>query len=88
MTRTRVRWRRAACLAAAVAGLAVGARAWGLGAENPADRRVVRPGDTLWGIARSRVGPEGDPRPVVEAIRRANGLGIAPLVPGVRLTVP
>jgi len=33
---------------------------------------VVQPGDTLWSIAR-RVAPDRDPRPVVDALRRANG---------------
>jgi nucleoid-associated protein YgaU len=50
---------------------------------------VVRPGDTLWEIARAVVGPEGDPRPVVERIRDANRLGPSQgLLPGMSLIVP
>jgi Tfp pilus assembly protein FimV len=33
---------------------------------------VVQPGDTLWSIA-ERIAPDRDPRPVVDALRRANG---------------
>jgi LysM domain len=33
---------------------------------------VVQPGDTLWSIART-IAPDRDPRPVVDALRRANG---------------
>lgn len=50
--------------------------------------RVVRPGDTLWGIARALVGPEGDPRPTVDAIREANHLGSRALPAGTRLVLP
>jgi hypothetical protein len=35
---------------------------------------VVRPGDTLWSIA-AAVAPDSDPRPVVDALRDANGGG-------------
>lgn len=38
----------------------------------PGDTYVVEPGDTLWTIAR-RIAPESDPRPVVDALRSANG---------------
>jgi Tfp pilus assembly protein FimV len=33
---------------------------------------VVKPGDTLWSIA-SAIAPNSDPRPVVDALRAANG---------------
>lgn len=49
---------------------------------------VVRTGDTLWEVARAVVGAEGDPRPMIEVLREANGLGTAPLVAGTRLLVP
>jgi len=49
---------------------------------------VVESGDTLWGLARSLVGDEGDPRPVVERIRELNGLGTATIDPGMRLRLP
>jgi Tfp pilus assembly protein FimV len=47
---------------------------------------VVRAGDTLWSIART-LHPRGDPRPTVEALRRANG-GRVDLRPGDRLVLP
>jgi nucleoid-associated protein YgaU len=40
---------------------------------------VVRPGDTLWGIA-ARLAPGEDPRPIVDELAAAHGAG--PLVPG------
>jgi LysM domain len=40
---------------------------------------VVRPGDTLWGIA-GRLAPGEDPRPVVDELAAASG--DRPLVPG------
>jgi len=49
---------------------------------------VVAQGDTLWDLARSVVGPEGDPRPVVQEIRELNDLGTGPIVPGLRLEIP
>ncbi|HTG46669.1 MAG TPA: LysM peptidoglycan-binding domain-containing protein [Actinomycetota bacterium] len=48
---------------------------------------VVRPGDTLWGIA-SRVAPGTDPRVVVDRLASVNGLGGRDLVPGQVLRVP
>jgi LysM repeat protein len=33
---------------------------------------VVKPGDTLWSIA-ATIAPDSDPRPVVDALRAANG---------------
>jgi hypothetical protein len=46
---------------------------------------VVRPGDTLWGIAR-RLAPNDDPRPVVDALATVYGPG--PLTPGETLRLP
>jgi nucleoid-associated protein YgaU len=43
---------------------------------------VVRPGDTLWAIAR-KIKPEGDPRPVVDELARRTGG--RPLQPGQRI---
>jgi nucleoid-associated protein YgaU len=51
-------------------------------------RHLVRPGDTLWEIAREQIGPQGDPRPVVARIRAANGLGTGPLLAGSVIRVP
>lgn len=68
--------------AAAIGGDAAPARGSG-----PDRVHVVRPGDTVWDIARSEVGGS-DPRPMVDAIIEANGLGGASIVPGQPLVVP
>ena len=57
------------------------------GSDAPVER-VVRPGETLWSIARGIVGPEGDPRPLIGEIREANELGAGPLLEGERLLIP
>lgn len=46
---------------------------------------VVRPGDTLWSIA-SRIDPDADPRPLVDAMSEARGG--APLEPGETIRIP
>jgi nucleoid-associated protein YgaU len=46
---------------------------------------VVRPGDTLWGIAH-RMAPNDDPRPIVDALTTVYGPG--PLTPGETLRLP
>ena len=95
MSRTRVRRRRLAALAVAgavaataSAGLAGHAFAGGA-ATRPAARHVyvVRSGDTLWSIAQ-RVAPERDPRPLVDAISKVNGIDAGALVPGRALVIP
>jgi nucleoid-associated protein YgaU len=50
---------------------------------------VVRPGDTLWGIA-GQLAPERDRRDVIDELRRANGDLIDPtrLTAGQAITVP
>lgn len=48
---------------------------------------VVEPGETLWSLAR-RVAPGQDPRPVVEQLRRLNGMEGAGLAAGQRLLLP
>jgi Tfp pilus assembly protein FimV len=45
---------------------------------------VVQPGDTLWSIA-TQIAPDADPRPVVDALRAANGGPV--LEVGTRLTL-
>ena len=102
MARTRVRWGRVGALLAS-AGLAVtlaagAAQAGGRGdgpasvvrahrQAGPARTYVVRRGDTLWRIASRLAGPRADPRPVVDAIVRANHVA-GVLVPGERLVLP
>lgn len=49
---------------------------------------VVRAGETLWHIARREVGREGDPRPLIEEIRRLNQLDRLTVYPGQQLLVP
>jgi LysM domain len=51
----------------------------------PGETYVVRPGDTLWSIA-AAIAPDSDPRPVVDALRDANG-GRPELQVGERLVV-
>jgi Tfp pilus assembly protein FimV len=46
---------------------------------------VVRPGDTLWSIA-TRLAPDDDPRPLVDALTDARGT--TALQPGERIRVP
>ena len=48
---------------------------------------LVRPGDTLWGLARG-IAPRSDPRKVIAAIQRRNGVGGGVLMPGDALWVP
>ncbi len=48
---------------------------------------VVRPGDTLWSIASRAAGPD-DPRPLVDALERANQISAGELVPGRVIVVP
>ena len=89
MLPARIRRRRAAVVligAVLVLGVPAVSRAVGDPAAQPATY-VVRPGDTLWSIA-VRVSPGSDPRPVVDAIVRANGIDAARLVPGQELQLP
>jgi nucleoid-associated protein YgaU len=55
-------------------------------AHIPTLRNVVRPGDTLWSIARGI--QDGDPRPLVDAIQAANRADPGALVPGQVLLIP
>ena len=94
MARTRVRRRRLVAIAIALGVLGVlsgpVANAVGVGgaaAARPARTYVIRPGDTLWSIAR-RSSPSTDPRLVVGAIGDANDLDPAALVPGQQLVIP
>jgi nucleoid-associated protein YgaU len=60
------------------------------GAARPAKATtyVVRPGDTIWGIAQGLAGPGADPRPVVDAVVALNHVRGAAITPGERLVVP
>jgi nucleoid-associated protein YgaU len=49
---------------------------------------VVRPGDTLWGIAAGVAGPGADPRPVVDALISVNHVSNGVITPGQRLRLP
>ena len=94
MSRTRVRRRRRGLLAAGIAvSIAwAGPVASALGGparpEPMVQRRyVVRPGDTLWSIAR-RVAPWEDPRAVVVSLVASNGVQADELAPGRTLVIP
>lgn len=49
---------------------------------------VVRPGDTLWGIATRETGREADPRPMVDALIAANHLPGPDVAAGTVLRLP
>lgn len=91
MPRTRVRSGRLVVLAAAFIWIVGWA---GHSASQPAtvhassQRYVVQNGDTLWDIARLQVGPDGDPRPLIEDMRQANQLHGPELTPGAHLILP
>ncbi len=93
MTRTRVRWARgAALLATTLLVLSLAGRALG-GSSQPDEggsrpHVLVEPGETLWSIARARIGPEGDPRPFIQEIRDLNDLETSAIVAGQRLELP
>lgn len=94
VSRTSVR--RLAVLGSLTAALTVGVLSVAAGAgsadghqSGPASRAyVIRAGDTVWSIAERIVGPEGDPRPVVDAILSSNGVPAGSLVPGQVLLIP
>jgi nucleoid-associated protein YgaU len=91
MGRARVRRRRAAVVLVAIALSMVApavARAVSDGhGQEGSTTYVVQAGDTLWSIAR-RQAPGEDPRVVVDAIARANGIDADGLVPGQQLSLP
>ena len=49
---------------------------------------VVHSGDTLWSIARHQVGPQGDPRPLIQRVIARNHLRDGVIAVGQRLIVP
>ena len=95
VTRTRVRWDRVfALVATSFVVLSLGGRALGGSSSETAGERTrprnvtVQAGQTLWQIARSEVGAEGDPRPLISAIQEASGLTSSELQPGQVLQIP
>lgn len=56
-------------------------------AAPPIGSHVVKPGETLWGIARSTY-PGHDPRKAVEALSRSNHLGKRAIQPGLEIVLP
>jgi nucleoid-associated protein YgaU len=92
VTRTRVRWGRIG-IATATVVFAVNLLAGRAGAGATAPRPVgttyvVRPGDTLWGIASRLAGPEADPRPLIDRMVLANHVQAGLIHPGDVLLVP
>ena len=95
MTRTRVRWTRvSALLATTLLVLSLAGRALGGSSQPEPDEGgsrphvLVEPGETLWSIARARIGPEGDPRPFIQELRDLNDLETSAIVTGQRLLLP
>jgi nucleoid-associated protein YgaU len=93
MQRTYVRRRLAAGATVLVLGM-LGILAMTRGAEAGVGvrpvvehRYVVRPGDTLWGIA-TNLAPDRDPRVVVAQIVDANGVEPGGIQPGQVLVIP
>ena len=87
MRRTRVRYGRVgAIVVSAVAATVLHGLAASGAPATPASHRVyvVRVGDTVWSLA-ARLAGEGDPRPVVDALIRDNGIRNARIWPGERL---
>jgi Tfp pilus assembly protein FimV len=82
----------AAAVGLSTAGLLAGHAGSGPnpGAARPAKASayVVRPGDTIWGIAQGLAGPGADPRPMVDALVAINHVRGGSIMPGERLVVP
>ena len=93
VTRTRVRWARVIALLATIL-LVLGLAGRALGGSSQPDEAaprphvLVEPGETLWSIARGRVGPEADPRPYIQEVRELNALETSELRVGQRLELP
>jgi hypothetical protein len=57
------------------------------GAASSYSQTTVRPGETLWAVAK-RVSPQHDPRALVDAIRSLNHLSSGSLTVGQQLLIP
>ena len=68
--------------------LAGAVRAVGPEAAPPTRPYVIAQGDTLWSLARSTVGPQGDPRPAVDLLRSLNAVDPGELQPGMTILLP
>lgn len=75
------------CLAGAAGWLGSSAGAAVVGSARPSQTVIVKPGDTLWSIARD-LRPEQSTWSTVRALREANGLDSALIHPGQELVVP
>lgn len=78
----------AACVGFLAGRASAGARASGSSAPVAAKVYVVRPGDTVWGIALKIVGPSRDPRPMMDTLLERNHIVDGLIRPGERLRVP
>jgi LysM repeat protein len=78
----------AGCILAATLALVGTRAAAGADRREPVRIQVVRAGDTLWSIAERVVGPQADPRPMVQQLIDVNGLTSALITPGERLRLP
>lgn len=75
-------------LAAFIIGLSAAPRIVSYSMSEPSyETMVVRPGDTLWSIAR-RIQPGMDPRKTVYEIKKLNELQSVNLRPGQTLMIP
>ena len=54
----------------------------------PTVSHVVRPGDTLWGLAAAHTPPSGDVRRTAALIRAANGMDSALITAGEAVEIP
>jgi nucleoid-associated protein YgaU len=75
------------CVAGATAAQATSGAASAHGAAGAAEQVVVRPGDTLWSIAKS-ADPGADTQTIVQQMLQVNRLAGAHIAPGQHLWVP
>jgi nucleoid-associated protein YgaU len=68
--------------------LLIGGPAEAEGPPPPSSEYVVSAGDTLWSIAKARVGPGVDVRGAIAEIRETSGLSSSDIHPGQVLLIP